>query len=120
MLQKKIHMKPGDRYRESKAKADAARLTEFLHKQTRLKGTVELIAAQPTERGADLPVYRISVGPEVLFETKGMKPKTVRSGAPRHARGAGLRRRPRPPVHRQKRRELQGKGYYRAKVDYSI
>src|SRR5262249_43773590 len=58
-LLKKIHMKPGDRYRDSKGRADATRITEFLHKQSRLKGLVELIAAQPTEDGRIMPVYRV-------------------------------------------------------------
>ena len=43
-LLKKAHLDEGDRYRESKARADADRLTKFLHKNGRLRGTVELIA----------------------------------------------------------------------------
>ncbi|MEP6770018.1 MAG: POTRA domain-containing protein, partial [Acidobacteriota bacterium] len=58
-LRTKLHLDSGDRYRESKARADAARATEFLHKNSRLKGAVELIAAQPTEDGRIMPVYRI-------------------------------------------------------------
>jgi outer membrane protein assembly factor BamA len=108
-LGKIAHMKPGDRYRESKAKADATRLTAYLHKQSRLKGLVDLIAAQPTEDGRVMPVYRISVGPEVRFETVGIKAKTVKNEISAH-RGAGLRRAP-SSVRRAKRKDLRGPGY---------
>jgi outer membrane protein insertion porin family len=118
LLEKRLRLKPGDRYRESKAKADAARLTEFLHKQTRLKGTVELIAAQPTEEGRVMPVYRITVGPEVLFESKGIKPKTVRSQVHAMLEGQVFDEDLVLQYVEQKRKDLQGSGYYRAKVDY--
>ncbi len=120
MLEKKLHLEPGDRYRESKAKADAARLTDFLHKQSRLKGSVELIAAQPTDDGRVMPVYRISVGPEVLFETVGIKAKTVRSQLSTLLEGQIFDEDLVLQYVEQKRKELQGKGYYRAKVDYSM
>ena len=120
MLEKKMRLKPGDRYRESKAKADAARLTEYLHKQTRLKGAVDLIAAQPAEEGRVTPVYRITVGPEVLFETKGIKPKTVRSDLHDMLEGQVFDEDLVLQYAEQKRKELQGKGYYRVKVDYSL
>ena len=120
MLEQKTRLKPGDRYRESKAKADATRLTEFLHKQSRLKGTVELIAAQPTDDGRVMPVYRIAVGPEVLFETKGIKPRTVRSQLHAMLEGQIFDEDLVLQYVEQKRKELQSKGYYRAKVDYSM
>jgi outer membrane protein insertion porin family len=120
ILQKNMHLKPGDRYRESKAKADAARLTDFLHKQTRLKGNVDLIAAQATDDGRVMPVYRILVGPEVLFETRGIKPKTVRSQLHALLEGQVFDEDLVLQYVDQKRQELQGKGYYRAKVDYSM
>jgi outer membrane protein insertion porin family len=120
LLEKRLHLKPGDRYRESKAKADAARLTEYLHNQTRLKGNVELIAAQPTEQGRMTPVYRISVGPEVLFETKGIKAKTVRSQIHALLEGQVFDEDLVLQYVEQERKELQGKGYYRAKLDYSM
>ena len=36
-------------------------------------------AAQPAENGRVMPVYRITVGPEVLFDTIGIKPSRVRA-----------------------------------------
>lgn len=119
-LEKKAKLKPGDRYRESKARADAARLTEFLHKQTRLKGTVELIAAQPSGDGRVMPVYRITVGPEVLFETKGIKPSRVRSEMHALLEGQVFDEDLVLQYVEQKRKELQGSGMYRARVDYSL
>ena len=120
MLEQKTRLKPGDRYRDSKAKADATRLTQFLHKQSRLKGTVELIAAQPTDDGRVMPVYRIAVGPEVLFETKGIKPRTVRSQLNAMLEGQIFDEDLVLQYVEQKRKELQSKGYYRVKVDYSM
>ncbi len=120
MLVKRAHMKPGDRYRESKARADAARLTEFLHKQSRLKGSVELIAAQPAADGRIMPVYRIAVGPEVLFETKGIKVKRVASEMHGLLEGQVFDEDLVLQYVEQKRKELQGDGMYRAKVDYAM
>ncbi len=120
MLERQTRMKPGDRYRESKARADATRLTEYLHRQSRLKGTVELIAAQPTGDGRVMPVYRIVVGPEVLFETRGINPRTVRSQLHAMLEGQLFDEDLVLQYVEQKRKDLQGKGYYRAKVDYSM
>lgn len=115
----KAHLKPGDRYRESKARADAARMTEFLHKQSRLKGAVELIAAQPTEDGRVMPVYRVSVGPDVLFDTRGIKTKTVRNDLHALSEGQVFDEDIVLLYVEQKRKDLQARGRYRAKVDYS-
>jgi outer membrane protein insertion porin family len=119
-LEKKAHMKPGDRYRESKAKADATRLTAYLHKQSRLKGSVELIAAQPTEDGRVMPVYRISVGPEVRFETVGIKAKTIKNEISALTEGQVFDEDFVLQYVEQKRKELQGSGKYHAKVDYAM
>ncbi|HJW14937.1 MAG TPA: POTRA domain-containing protein, partial [Thermoanaerobaculia bacterium] len=118
-LLKKARMKPGDRYRDSKARADAARMTEFLHSQSRLKGVVEMIAAQPTEDGRVMPVYRVSVGPDVVFETKGIKTKTVRNELHALLEGQVFDEDLVLLYTEQKRKDLQEKGRYRAKVDYS-
>ncbi len=120
LLEKRMRLKPGDRYRESKAKADAARLTEFLHRQSRLQGTVELIAAQPTEDGRVMPVYRISVGPEILFETKGIKARTVRGQLLALLEGQVFDEDLVLQYVEQESQNLQAKGYYRARVDYSM
>ena len=118
-LLQKAHLKPGNRYRESKARADATRMTEFLHKQSRLKGVIELIAAQPTEDGRVTPVYRVSVGPNVVFDTKGIKAKTVRNELHSLAEGQVFDEDVVLLYVEGKRKELQEKGRYRAKVDYS-
>ena len=117
-LERETHMKPGSRYKDSKARADATRLTEYLHKQSRWKGTVELIAAQPTDDGRVMPVYRITVGPEVVFETKGIKPKKVRSEMHSLLEGQIFDEDLVLQYTEQKRKDLQKKGHYRAKVDY--
>ena len=119
-LERVTHLKPGKRYRDSKARADATRLTEFLHKQSRWKGSVELIAAQPTDDGRVMPVYRITVGPEVVFETKGIKPKTVRNEMHTLLEGQIFDEDLVLQYTEQKRKELQKKGRYRAKVDYAL
>lgn len=119
-LERETRMKPGSRYKDSKARADATRLTEFLHKQLRWKGNVELIAAQPTDDGRVMPVYRITVGPEVVFQTQGIKAKTVRSEMHALLEGQIFDEDLVLQYTEQKRKELQKRGHYRAKVDYAF
>lgn len=119
-LQRNARLRPGDRYRESKARADAARMTEFLHRNSRLKGQVELIAAQPTENGRLMPVYRPFVGPKIVFEARGVKAKTVERQVYQLIGGQGFDEDLILRYVEEKRRQLQRKGHYRAKVDYSI
>jgi outer membrane protein insertion porin family len=76
-LASRMRMKPGGRYRESTARADASRMTEFLHGQEHYRALVELIAAQPMEDGRAMPVYRLRVGPRVVFEATGIKPEKL-------------------------------------------
>jgi outer membrane protein insertion porin family len=119
-LAKHAKLKPGDRYREAKAQKDATRITEFLHKESRLRATVELIAAQPTDDGRIMPVYRISVGPKVEFETTGIPEKKVRKQIHEASAGQLLDEDLVLQYVEDKRRELQEKGFYRAKVDYTL
>ena len=120
--QLRAHLKltPGKQYRESKARADAARLMEFLHSEGRLKGSVELIAAQPSGDGRIIPVFRISVGPNVAFEADGMNVKKLRREFHTLLEGQVFDEDLVLQYVENKRRELQSKGYYRAKVDYRI
>src|SRR5262249_46273152 len=118
-LLKKARLKAGDRYRESKARADATRMTEFLHKNNRLKGNIDLIAAQPTDDGRIMPVYRVTVGPDIVVLTAGIKEKTVRKELHSLAEGQGFDEDIVLFYVEQKRKELQGSGYYHAKVDYA-
>ncbi len=119
-LRKKTRLAPGDRYRESKARADAVRMTEFLHKNWRLRGNVELIAAEPTDDGRIMPVYRITVGPKVVFESTGISPAKLRRELHDFLEGQGFDEDVVLQYVETKKRELQGKGYYRAKVEYTL
>ncbi len=113
-------LKPGDRYRESKALSDAARIREFLHRQGRLKASVDLIAAQPTEDGRIRPVYRISVGPEIVIEAIGLKVSRVQKRFHVLVEGQPFDEDLVLQYVEQQQQELQRKGFYRAKVDYSV
>ena len=119
-LLKKAHLDEGDRYRESKARADADRLTKFLHKNGRLRGTVELIAAQPTKDGRVMPVYRVIVGPRVVFQTRGIRESRVRREVSDLLEGQIFDEDLILQYTEKARRGLQLKGRYRAKVDYAI
>jgi outer membrane protein insertion porin family len=110
----------GDRYRESKARADADRMTKFLRKKARLRGTTELIAAQPTDDGRVMPVYRISVGPRVVFQTRGISEKRVRREVLDLLEGQIFDEDLILQYVDNKRRGFQRKGHYRAKVEYAM
>jgi outer membrane protein insertion porin family len=113
-------LKPGDRYRESKALGDATRMREFLHDLGRLKASIELIAAQPAEGGRILPVYRAFLGPEVVFDTRGVKAKQVRRKIHEMLEGLVFDEDLILQYVEKERQELQRKGYYKAKVDYTL
>lgn len=119
-LLKDARLDPGDRYRESKARADAVRMTEFLHRNSRLKGSIELIAAQPTPDGRIAPVYRASVGPKVIFEARGVNVRKAQRDVHDLIEGQGFDEDLILQYVENKRRELQREGHYRAKVDYSM
>jgi len=119
-LLEKARLDPGDRYRESRAQSDAERMTKFLRKKGHLKGTVELIAAQPTEDGRVIPVYRIVVGPRVVFETRGIRERRVRREIVDLLEGQIFDEDLVLQYVERKRRGLQRKGYFRARVDYAI
>ncbi len=117
----RTRVKPGDRYSEARARADALRMTAWLHKGSWLKATVDLIAAQPTDDGRIMPVYRISVGKKVAFENRGVKASRVRRDILDliEAQG-GFDEDLLLQYVDNERQALQRKGYYRAKVDYAI
>ena len=119
-LRGRLKLKVGKRYRESKARDDATRIAEYLHKKDRLKATVELIAAQPTDDGRIMPVYRIAVGPRVVFEATGIKEKKVRSEFHTLLEGQVFDEDLILQYVENKRGDLQSSGYYRARVEYSI
>jgi outer membrane protein insertion porin family len=119
-LLKKARLDPGDRYREAKARADAERMTKYLKKKMYLRGSVELIAAQPTDDGRVIPVYRIVVGPKVVFEAQGISEKKVRREVTDLLEGQIFDEDLILQYVENKRRGLQRKGYYRAKVEYTM
>ncbi len=119
-LLQRTRLKPGDRYSEAKARADAARMTQWLHKSSRLKASVDLIAAQPTDDGRIMPIYRVSIGKKVVFETRGVKASRVRRDVHDLVEGQGFDEDLILQYVDNERDALQRKGYYRARVDYSI
>jgi len=119
-LLKKARLDPGDRYRETKARADADRMTKYMKKQMHLRGVVELIAAQPTDDGRVMPVYRVVVGPKIVFQTRGIREKKVRREVTDLLQGQIFDEDLILQYVENKRRGLQRKGYYRAKVDYTM
>jgi outer membrane protein insertion porin family len=119
-LLRSARLDEGDRYRESKARADADRMTKFLRKKARLRGTVELIAAQPTDDGRVIPVYRISVGPRVVFQTRGIPEKRVQRQVLDLLEGQIFDEDLILQYVENKRRGFQRKGHYRAKVEYGM
>ena len=119
-LLKRARLDPGDRYRETRARADAERITKYLRKERYLRGTVELIAAQPIDDGRVMPVYRISVGPRVVFQTTGIRERRVRREVLDLLEGQIFDEDLILQYVENKRLGLQRKGHYRARVDYSI
>jgi outer membrane protein insertion porin family len=119
-LLEKARLDPGDRYRETRARRDAERMTELLHRRGHLEGLIELIAAQPTEPDGVMPVYRITVGPEVVFEAKGVSPRKVRRELHGLIEGQRFDEDIVLQYVEEKKLELQAKGYYRAQVDYDL
>src|SRR6185437_14903411 len=84
------------------------------------RGTVELIAAQPTDDGRVMPVYRIVVGPQVVFQTRGIKEKRVRREVVDLLEGQIFDEDLILQYTENKRRGFQRKGRYRAKVEYAM
>jgi outer membrane protein insertion porin family len=119
-LLRKARLDPGDRYRESKARADADRMAKYLKKQMHLRGTMELIAAQPTDDGRVMPVYRIAVGPKIAFQTRGIRERKVRREVIGLLEGQIFDEDLILQYVENKRRGLQRKGHYRAKVEYTM
>ncbi len=119
-LLQSARLKAGSRYREAKALSDAIRMREFLHKEGRLKAQIELIAAQPTDDGRISPVYRATVGPQVVFDARGVKEKSVRRAVHDLLEGQVFDEDLILQYVESEKRSLQRKGYYRANVTYAL
>jgi outer membrane protein insertion porin family len=115
-LMEETKLKPGKRYREEKARDDAERIRKFLLRQDRLKASVELIAAEPTDAGELRPVYRVSVGPLFEFEVSGMKEKKVRKEILALLEGQSFDEDVLASWVDSTRQQLQRQGHYRARV----
>ena len=119
-LLRRAKVKPGDSYSESKARAGAVRVTDWLHKNSWLRASVELIAAQSTDDGGIMPVFRVSIGKKIVFETRGVKASQVRSDLRDLIEGQEFDEDLVLQYVENKREALQRKGHYRARVDYQI
>jgi outer membrane protein insertion porin family len=119
-LLQRSKLKIGKPYSEAKARSSAGRMADWLYKNSYLRASVELIAAQPTPDGNVAPVYRISVGKKIVFDTVGVKASTVRSEIRSLIEGQTFDEDLILQYVSDKREALQGKGYYRAHVDYKI
>ena len=119
-LTSRMRMKPGSRYREGAARADASRIEEFLHDKERYRATVELIAAQPIEDGRVMPVYRLRVGPHVVFEATGIKPEKLAKELHALAESQPIDEELVLQFVEARKESLQRSGYYRANVTYGF
>jgi outer membrane protein insertion porin family len=117
-LASRMKLKPGDRYRESRARADADRMIAYLHGKERYRAVVELIAAQPTEDGRIMPVYRLRIGPRVLFEATGIKPQKLAKELRALAEAQAIDEELVLQYVEARRDALQRSGRYRAVVTY--
>jgi outer membrane protein insertion porin family len=117
-LARSLKLKPGTRFRESVARADATRLMEFLHERDYYRALVELIAVQPVEGGHLMPVYRLRVGPRVVFEASGMKPKKLAKDLHALAETQPIEEELVLQYVEGRKEALQRSGHYRATVTY--
>jgi len=111
-------LKPGSRYRESVARSDATRMTDFLRGKERDRALVELIAAEPTADAHVTPVYRVRVGPRVLFEATGMKPEKLAKELRALAESQAIDEELVLQYVEGRREALQRSGHYHAAVTY--
>jgi outer membrane protein insertion porin family len=117
-LTRGLKLKPGTRFRESVARADATRLAEFLHGKDYYRALVELIAVQPVSGGQLTPVYRLRVGPRVVFEASGMKPKKLAKDLHALAETQPIEEELVLQYVEGRQDALQRSGHYRATVTY--
>ncbi|HET7451393.1 MAG TPA: POTRA domain-containing protein [Thermoanaerobaculia bacterium] len=112
-------LKIGERYREERAKRAAQAIQDFLVGEGRLKAEVRLIGVDTRAQSA-APVFRIDVGPEIVFETVGVEEKKVRKDFVSLLKNQVFQEDLLIRYVASLRREYQEKGYHEARVDYTI
>ncbi|HWC66419.1 MAG TPA: POTRA domain-containing protein, partial [Thermoanaerobaculia bacterium] len=112
-------MKPGDRYREERARKAAQAIQDFLVSEGRLKAEVHLIGVE-TRGDSAAPVFRVDVGPPIVFETVGVEEKRVRRDFANLLKNQVFQEDLLVRYVAELRRRYQEQGYHEAKVDYTI
>jgi outer membrane protein insertion porin family len=114
-----IHWSPGKRYREERARKYAQLLQAYLLRKSRLKAEVRQIGVE-TKNHLAAPVFRVEVGPLVVFETKGVEEKRVRKDFLNLLKDQVFQEDLLVRYVDSLRRKYQESGYRQTKVDYSI
>ncbi|HET9794000.1 MAG TPA: POTRA domain-containing protein [Thermoanaerobaculia bacterium] len=112
-------LKAGDRYREEKARKAAQTIQDFLVGEGRLKAEVRLIGVD-THGQTAAPVFRVEVGPPIVFETVGVEEKKVRRDFLNLLKNQVFQEDLLIRYVATLRQQYQESGYHQAKVDYTI
>ncbi len=112
-------LKAGDRYREERARKAGQVIQDYLVREGRLKAEVRLIGVETRERTA-APVYRVDVGPAVVFETVGVEEKKVRRDFLNLLKNQVFQEDLLIRYVATLRKQYQEAGYHAARVDYTI
>ncbi|HKB70388.1 MAG TPA: POTRA domain-containing protein [Thermoanaerobaculia bacterium] len=112
-------LKSGDRYREERARKAAEAIQDFLVAEGRLKAEVRLIGVE-THGDTAAPVFRVEIGPPIVFETVGVEEKKVRRDFANLLKNQVFQEDLLIRYVATLRRRYQEAGYHEAKVDYTI
>jgi len=112
-------LRPGERYREERARKGAQAIQDFLVREGRLKAEVRLIGVDTQGRTA-APVFRLEIGPPIVFETVGVEEKKVRKDFLDLLKNQVFQEDLLVRYVADLRRKYQELGYHEARVDYTI
>jgi outer membrane protein insertion porin family len=112
-------LKVGARYREERARKAAQAMQDLLASKGRLKAEVRLIGVETKLRAA-APVFRVEVGPQIVFETAGVEEKRVRRDFANLLKNQVFQEDLLIRYVATLRRQYQESGYHDARVDYTI
>jgi len=112
-------LKIGSRYREERSRKAAEAMQDFLVAKGRLKAEVRLIGVETRQRTA-APVFRLEVGPAIVFETVGVEEKRVRRDFLNLLKNQVFQEDLLIRYVATLRRHYQEGGYHDARVDYAI